>query len=77
MILLAGAPVLAFALYLPMLLSQVLFGAFSAFVSLAVLDRLFRRSTADSGSPVGVERLNDPDHPESQQAGTGRGIGGG
>ena len=36
-ILLAGAPGVAFILYLPMLVSQVAFGALSAFVSLALL----------------------------------------
>ena len=44
-ILLAGAPAAAFVLYLPMLASQVFFGAISAFVSMAVLDSVGRRTT--------------------------------
>ncbi len=39
-ILLAGAPTMALILYLPMLVSQVVFGGISAFVSLALMDLL-------------------------------------
>lgn len=45
-ILLAGAPAAAFVLYLPMLASQVFFGAISAFVSMVVLDSVARRVTS-------------------------------
>ena len=47
-ILLAGAPGLAFAFYAPMLLSQIIFGALSALISLVVLARLAPR--AESGA---------------------------
>lgn len=41
-IILAGAPKLAFILYLPMLISQIAFGAVSAFVTLFLLDLMTR-----------------------------------
>ena len=46
-ILLAGAPDLAFVLYLPMFVSQVSFGAISAFVSLGLLEVFWRRTAGD------------------------------
>lgn len=50
-ILLAGAPDIAFVLYLPMLLSQVTFGALSCFVAVAVLG-----TTASETSRLSFER---------------------
>jgi len=50
MILLAGAPGMAFVLYLPMFVSQVSFGAISAFVTIGLLDLLWR------GPPVSQEQ---------------------
>jgi hypothetical protein len=50
-IVLAGAPGMAFVLYVPMLVSQVAFGALSAFVSLAILDLVSDRRTEEPGSP--------------------------
>ena len=47
MILLAGAPEMAFVLYLPMFVSQVSFGAISAFVTLGLLDLLWRVPTGN------------------------------
>ncbi len=43
-IVLAGAPGVAFMLYFPMLISQMVFGAVSAFVSLVVLELVARRA---------------------------------
>lgn len=48
-IVIAGAPSVAFLLFLPMLASQVAFGAASALVSMVVLERL-RRATVPTGS---------------------------
>ena len=45
-IILAGAPGVAFMLYFPMLVSQMMFGALSAFVSLVVLELVSRRTEA-------------------------------
>ena len=45
-IILAGAPGVAFMLYFPMLVSQMVFGALSAFVSLVVLELVSRRTEA-------------------------------
>jgi len=75
MIVLAGAPEAAFVLYLPMLVSQVAFGAVSAFVSLAILDLAADRRTAGSDpSPVtGVV----PSEPPGDMRHAGAGGGGG
>lgn len=45
-IILAGAPGVAFMLYFPMLVSQMVFGALSAFVSLVILELVSRRTKA-------------------------------
>jgi Cobalt transport protein len=51
-ILLAGAPGAAFVLYLPMLASQIFFGAISAFVSMVVLDSVTSKRPALSGDNI-------------------------
>lgn len=60
-ILLAGAPGAAFVLYLPMLASQIFFGAISAFVSMVVLDSAASRTPALSGENIvsGQEQCRD------------------
>ena len=57
-IFLAGAPAAAFVLYLPMLASQVFFGAVSAFVSMAILDSVGGRqvSVPNEQSPSAVDQ---------------------
>src|SRR5215831_9312305 len=72
MILLAGAPEMAFVLYLPMFVSQVSFGAISALVSLGLLELLSRRPTA-SEEPRATEQVSGDR--ESSGAMTGRGTG--
>jgi len=72
MILLAGAPEMAFVLYLPMFVSQVSFGAISAFVSLGLLELLSGRPTA-SEEPRATEQVSGDR--ESSGAMTGRGTG--
>ena len=57
MILLAGAPGMAFVLYLPMFVSQVSFGAISAFVTLGLLDLLWRVPTGNE-EPPGAEQVS-------------------
>lgn len=66
-ILLAGAPGVAFVLYLPMLASQVFFGTISAFVSMAVLDLASRRTAVvptdgliETPVPPGQEPRDEP-----------------
>jgi len=70
-ILLAGAPGAAFVLYLPMLASQMFFGAISAFVSMVVLDSVMSRSPALSGNNI----VGGQD--QCGEARAGEGVGGG
>ncbi len=58
-IVLAGAPDMALVLYLPVLISQVVFGGLSAFVSLVVLEPLSRQTRARATK--GGARGNGPD----------------
>ncbi|HEX8750114.1 MAG TPA: energy-coupling factor transporter transmembrane component T [Nitrospira sp.] len=69
MILLAGAPGMAFVLYLPMFVSQVSFGAISAFVTLGLLDVLWRGPTVSEEQTASGDR-------ESPGAMAGRGASG-
>ena len=73
MILLAGAPEMAFVLYLPMFVSQVSFGAVSAFVSVGLLELLWRRPTA--GEEQRASEQAPGDHaPPGAMAGRGAGT---
>jgi hypothetical protein len=73
-ILLAGAPGMAFVLYLPMFASQVLFRALSSFVSLAVLDLASSRAASLSSEARGGPPLHRGCDPhESAQISEGRG----
>ena len=54
-IILAGAPGVAFMLYFPMLVSQMMFGALSAFVSLVVLELVSRRTEARAAEETARE----------------------
>lgn len=75
MILLAGAPGLAFVLYVPMLVSQMVFGALSAFVTLSLLDLLSRESAAEGPGVSLQETRVEADG--GGHAGRGDGTGGG
>ncbi len=55
-ILLAGAPDIAFVFYLPMLVSQVVFGALSCFVAIAVLALAAREP---SNEPLGRDNIGE------------------
>lgn len=69
-ILLAGSPRIAFVLYLPMLASQVFFGALSAFVSMAVLDLASRQALFPAGGDQvkAVATARDGEGQEAQVA---------
>ena len=58
-ILLAGAPDLAFVLYLPMLVSQVAFGALSCFVAVVVLGFVVRDGPPEAPGTPYLGRLQD------------------
>lgn len=73
MILLAGAPEIAFVLYLPMLVSQVSFGAISAFVTLGLLDLLWRRPTGNEEPRTAEQVSGDRESPGAM---AGRGASG-
>ena len=75
-ILLAGAPGMAFVLYLPMLASQVFFGAVSAFVSMAVLDLASRPAVVISTEAVAAPPREEEDKTRDG-AHAGKGGGGG
>jgi hypothetical protein len=77
MIVLAGAPQVAFAVYLPMLFSQVLFGALSAFASLALLDFLAHRASFESEHAVPLDASGLAEPQSVRRAGAGSGGGGG
>jgi len=72
-ILLAGAPEIAFVLYLPMFVSQVSFGAISAFVSLGLLELLWRRPTASEEQRAAGQVSGDRE-PPGAMAGRGGGT---
>lgn len=75
-ILLAGGPGMAFVLYLPMLASQVFFGAISAFVSMAVLDIASRRTSVNpTDVPVEppLQAAQEPRDEPHAGGGSGRG----
>ncbi|MGD9725522.1 MAG: energy-coupling factor transporter transmembrane protein EcfT [Nitrospiraceae bacterium] len=75
-ILLAGAPGMAFVLYLPMLASQVFFGAVSAFVSMAVLDLASRPAVVISTEAVAAPPRQEEDETrDGAHAGNGGGGG--
>lgn len=76
-IVLAGAPGVAFVIYLPLLVSQVVFGALSAFVSLVVLDLLSRPAwtQATEGTDEGTDRGTDPDEDDQGLVAEFRGAG--
>jgi hypothetical protein len=74
-ILLAGAPGMAFVLYLPMLASQVLFGAVSAFVSMAVLDLARPLAVLETAEVVERPRDGEAERREETHAGDGNGRG--
>src|SRR5215471_7726807 len=73
MILLAGAPGMAFVLYLPMFVSQVSFGAISAFVSLGLLEFLWRQPTASEDQRA-AEQVSGDREPPGAMAGRGAGT---
>src|SRR5215831_2652462 len=73
MILIAGAPGMAFVLYLPMLVSQVSFGAISAFVTLGLLDLLWRRPTGNEEPRTAEQVSGDRESPGAM---AGRGASG-
>jgi len=73
MILLAGAPEMAFVLYLPMFVSQVSFGAISAFVSLGLLEFLWRQPTASEDQRA-AEQVSGDREPPGAMAGRGAGT---
>ena len=76
MVLLAGAPKMAFVLYLPMLLSQVGFGAVSAFVSAGLLELLCRWPMATEEQRADEHLSGDPAPPDAvadHRAGTHHG----
>ena len=70
MILLAGAPGMAFVLYLPMFVSQVSFGAISAFVTLGLLD-LLRREPTGNEEPRTAEQVSGDRQSPGAMAGRG------
>jgi hypothetical protein len=72
MILLAGAPDMAFVFYLPMLVSQVSFGALSAFVSVGLLEILWPRRTVSEEQPT-AEQISGDHKPPGAVAGRGAG----
>ena len=72
MILLAGAPKLAFVLYLPMFVSQVSFGAISAFVSIGLLELLWRGPT--TGEEQRTAEPPSGDHAPGAMASRGAGT---
>ena len=76
-IILAGAPGVAFMLYFPMLVSQMVFGALSAFVSLVVLELVSRRTEARAAEATARETgrgTGDSRHvTESRPGGVGQG----
>lgn len=72
MILLAGAPDMAFVLYLPMLVSQMSFGAISGFISLELLEVLRRRAAANEPQPTAEKVTGDHASPVAV---AGRGAG--
>jgi hypothetical protein len=69
MILLAGAPQMAFVLYLPMFVSQVCFGALSAFVSLGLLDLVRRQANAVQAQQMGEETSGNHEPPGAMAGG--------
>ena len=73
MILLAGAPEMAFVLYLPMFVSQLSFGAISAFVSVGLLELLWRRPPAGE-EPRTMEEVPSDHAPPGAMAGRGAGT---
>jgi len=70
MILIAGAPKMAFVLYLPMFVSQVSFGAISAFVTLGLLDLLWRGPRASEEHQT-AEQVSGDRNPPGARAGRG------
>jgi len=73
MILIAGAPEMAFVLYLPMFVSQVSFGAISAFVTIGLLDLLWRGPTVSQEPRTAEQVAGDRESPGAM---AGRGASG-